>query len=88
MFVAVNTVDVIIWTIGKIGRIHLMFTFRTGETFPMVAARLGDLLLSLEHSALAARTDVHVTILTLEDSHIGIMEIGSKFGGNIRIRGL
>ena len=48
-----------------IGPYHLVTTLMTCETFPMIAARLGNLLLGLKDSTIAARTDIHVSILAL-----------------------
>ena len=84
VFIAIDTIDIIVWTVGKISRIHLMVTFSAGETLPVITSRLGDLLLSLEHPTLAPRTDVHVTILALEDSHVSIVQIGSGENKNIK----
>merc|ERR1711981_1074278 len=51
--IAVDTVDVIVWAVSKIGSIQLMFAFGAGETFFVIGAGLGDLFFCVKYHALA-----------------------------------
>ena len=73
VFIAVDTINLIVRTISKVCWIHLVATLSTGETFPVIAARLGNLLLSLEHPALTPGTHIKVTIFTWQTCHISLV---------------
>ena len=49
-----NTVDFIIWTIGEVGGIKLMFTLGAEEAFLVVRTTFGNLLLSLKDTTMTS----------------------------------
>jgi hypothetical protein len=75
LLIAIETVDVIVWPIGKVGGIHLVFTFSAGEAFSVIGPWLCYLLLSFKHFALAARAGISLSFVTLQKGDISGLQV-------------
>ena len=94
--VAVDTVDIIIGSICKIGSVQLVFTFNASKTLFMKTASLSNLLLSIKNHSIASRTCIGISFLSRDRCYIGNIQIRlgfvpkhmrmTQFAINIRIR--
>jgi hypothetical protein len=77
--VAVDTIDIIVWPIGKVGSIQLMFAFGTGETFFVICSRLGCLFFCVKYHALASWTSICFSFFTLNCGDVSRLQIWLRF---------
>lgn len=77
--VAVETIDVVVRAIGKVGGIELMLAFGASEALFVIRSRFGNLLFSIENGACTSRTGVDVTLFARNSSYVSRIQIGLGF---------
>ena len=65
----------VVGSVGKVGWIHLVFALGAGETLPVVAPWLRNLLLGLKHFSRASRADICLTLLPLKLAAIRVVQV-------------
>jgi hypothetical protein len=94
--ITVDTVDFIVWTVGKVSGTQLMFAFDASKTFFVVGSRLRNSFFGVKDHALASWTSGCLSLLTLNSCDVssiqlwlGLMSIHmgiAEFTINIAIR--